>query len=71
MRNARIVGSVDELVAFWDGQSRGTLNSIALAAEAGLPVRVFDHAGNMLATEAVLEQARQRGVIAAIEKART
>jgi hypothetical protein len=70
IRNAVIVGNIDELVAFWDGQSRGTLNTVALAAEAGLPTRVFDRTGNTLPNEAVLEQAKLRGVIAGIQKAK-
>jgi hypothetical protein len=69
IRNAEIVGHIDELVAFWDGRSRGTLNTIALATKAGLPVTVFDQAGDIVPSEGVLEQAHLRGVIAGIEKA--
>jgi hypothetical protein len=32
-RNAQIVNAADKLVAFWDGESKGTLNSIALAKQ--------------------------------------
>ena len=70
IRNVEIVSNIDELVAFWDGQSRGALNTIALANEAGLPMRIFDRAGNPLPKEGVLEQANLRGVIAGIEKAK-
>lgn len=31
IRNSQIVESCDKLIAFWDGKSRGTLNSINLA----------------------------------------
>ena len=45
IRNREIVFACDELVAFWDGQSRGTLNSVGLAREAGKHVRVFREYG--------------------------
>jgi hypothetical protein len=67
IRNAKIVENVEELAAFWDGRSRGTLNTIALAVRAGLTVKVFGAEGEALPLEWVLEQARQRGAIAAIE----
>lgn len=38
IRNKQIVEAVDELVAFWDGESRGTKHSIDLAEQAGKPV---------------------------------
>jgi hypothetical protein len=31
----------DALIAFWDGESKGTKNMIALAEQAGLIVKVF------------------------------
>lgn len=34
-RNQTIVGACDELYAFWDGLSKGTLDSIQRAAKAG------------------------------------
>lgn len=40
-RNALIVEECDELVAFWDGTSKGTAHSIELARKAGKPVTVF------------------------------
>jgi hypothetical protein len=70
IRNGEIVRNIDELVAFWDGESRGTLNTIALATEAGLPMRIFDQAGNILPKQGVLEQANLRGVIAGIKRAK-
>lgn len=39
-RNKEMSEHADALVAFWDGESRGTKNMIDLAHEAGLPVRV-------------------------------
>jgi hypothetical protein len=35
LRNQKIVNYCDELVAFWDGKSKGTLSSIELAKKAG------------------------------------
>lgn len=43
-RNADIVTACDRLVAFWDGQSRGTQHSIGLAEKAGKPVLVITQA---------------------------
>ena len=40
-RNAVIVDLADRVVAFWDGQSRGTASTIALARKAGKPVEVI------------------------------
>lgn len=38
LRNEQIVETCDELVAFWDGESRGTKHSITLAEKASKPV---------------------------------
>jgi len=70
VRNAEIVACATRVVAFWNGRSRGTLNTVVLAAEAGLPVTILDVEGNTLPLEPVLQAARERGVHAAIEKAR-
>ena len=35
IRNAKIIEECDQLVAFWDGKSRGTMNSIGLCKRAG------------------------------------
>jgi hypothetical protein len=42
LRNAHIVANADRVVAFWDGKSRGTLNTVVQADRAGLPIEVFD-----------------------------
>lgn len=39
-RNERMAEYADALVAFWDGESRGTANMISLAEKRGLKVRV-------------------------------
>ena len=42
VRNREIVAHADELVAFWDGKSKGTAHSINLAQRKGIPVLVID-----------------------------
>ena len=42
VRNREIVAHADELVAFWDGKSKGTAHSIELAQQKGIPVLVID-----------------------------
>jgi len=39
-RNTLIVNDCDEVVAFWDGKSRGTLDTISKAAQAGKKVTI-------------------------------
>ena len=41
-RNGLIVGECDELHAFWDGTSRGTMHSIQLAMDVKVPVTIHD-----------------------------
>ena len=45
IRNRVIVEASDEVVAFWDGKSRGTLHSINIAKELGKPLRVVPRTG--------------------------
>lgn len=47
-RNAQIVHSVAGLVAFWDGESRGTKHAIDLATRCKLWVRVYRPDGSLL-----------------------
>ena len=39
-RNGEIVAASQALVAFWDGESRGTADSIARAKARGIPVHI-------------------------------
>jgi hypothetical protein len=48
MRNKDIVNAVDYVVAFWDGASKGTANSIALAKKAGKGLVVFGPDGEVV-----------------------
>lgn len=41
IRNKQMAENSDALIAFWDGQSRGTNHMINLACERNLEVRVF------------------------------
>ena len=41
-RNVFIVDDADQLIAFWDGSSKGTRHSIDLAQKRGIPVRIID-----------------------------
>lgn len=41
-RNHTIVEQADELVAFWDGKSKGAKHSIDLARKKGIPVLVIN-----------------------------
>jgi hypothetical protein len=40
MRNHEMVEFCDYLIAFWDGKSKGTLDSISYAKEIGVPTIV-------------------------------
>lgn len=42
IRNKRIVNASSELLAFWDGKSRGTAHSIDFAKKKGIPVHVVN-----------------------------
>lgn len=53
MRNVKIVNAADELVAFWDGVSSGTLDSIRKARKRGIRVTVVDTDGAVTITDAV------------------
>jgi hypothetical protein len=41
IRNSELVANADRVVAFWDGKSRGTLDTVGKALAAGLPVEVY------------------------------
>jgi hypothetical protein len=41
IRNTEIVRSVDRVVAFWDGRSPGTKNTMDTATRAGVPLTTF------------------------------
>lgn len=45
IRNAEIVRTADEIVAFWDGTSNGTRNTLERARKAGKPVTIFNAEG--------------------------
>lgn len=45
IRNSIIVDLADEVVAFWDGKSKGTKETIKMAKRSDKPTRVYKHAG--------------------------
>ncbi|AGO85515.1 hypothetical protein psal_cds_1212 [Pandoravirus salinus] len=61
LRNADIIAGADVMVAFWDGRSRGTADSIARARRAGLPRHIYDYAGRaMLGRSSSMSASRAR-----------
>ncbi len=44
-RNAQMASYCDEVLAFWDGKSKGTGHMIDLALKAGKPVQIMDPSG--------------------------
>jgi hypothetical protein len=45
VRNQDVIDEADEVVALWDGESRGTIQALTLAVEAGKPVTVYGPTG--------------------------
>jgi len=45
MRNTEIVKASDEVVAFWDGHSTGTFDTLRKAKRAKLPITVYNEEG--------------------------
>ena len=43
IRNRDIVSNSDIVIAFWDGQSKGTQHSFKLAAELNKPIRIIKY----------------------------
>lgn len=62
-RNKEIVAAADDVVAFWDGQSRGTLHSIRLAHKAHTPYCIIGPDGEvkLAVTEEVFAAAEAEG----------
>lgn len=69
MRNLQIVEAADEVVAFWNGTSRGTLNTAIQALAAGKSATVIAEDGAELKLSTVLKAAKERGAIASIRAA--
>ena len=66
IRNEQIIAHADRVVAFWNGRSRGTLNSLVLATRASLPIEIYGPDGEMVELERALTVARESGVYASI-----
>jgi len=69
IRNHEIVKRSDEVAAFWDGSSRGTLNTVALAVRESIPVRVYGAKGEALDLAEVMAVATAKGIVATLERA--
>jgi hypothetical protein len=41
LRNTTIVEHADQVIAFYDGKSKGTADTVAKAREKGIPVRII------------------------------
>lgn len=41
IRNKTIVENSEMILAFWDGQSKGTASTVRLAKKAGVPVHIY------------------------------
>ena len=41
LRNELIINEADKVIAFWDGESKGTKHSIDLAIKAGKPIDIY------------------------------
>ena len=48
IRNRSIIDSVDGVVAFWDGNSRGTAHAIQLARKRGIWLRIYGRHGQIV-----------------------
>lgn len=48
IRNSAIIEASDAVIAFWDGSSSGTLDSIKKAKKMGKPVTVIEYTSNTL-----------------------
>jgi hypothetical protein len=70
LRNAEIIAHADSVVAFWNRKSRGTLNALVQARDAGLPITVFDQDGVAIPMQTVIQVAEVLGVLASIERAK-
>ena len=58
IRNAKMAANADALIAFWDGESRGTKNMIDTAGRRGLDVRIIQtkDINNRIAMDARTDQ---------------
>lgn len=53
VRNTTIVDNATHVIAFWDGKSGGTLDTIRKACKARKPVTVIDPQGQVLPLESI------------------
>jgi len=70
IRNEQIINHADRVVAFWNGVSRGTLNSILHACYAGIPIETIDANGNQIGLSEALARAEKNGAFQSWAKGR-
>ena len=66
LRNEQIVDNADRVVAFWNGKSRGTLNSLVMAYLANLPIEIFGEKGERIPLQSAIDLATQLGVFESV-----
>ena len=69
IRYEQIVAHADRVVAFWDGQSCGTLNALVLASRAGLSIEIYGAHGEPVELQHAFQVAETSGVFASIAAA--
>jgi hypothetical protein len=69
MRNVEIVAHAKQVIAFWNGRSRGIFNTIVLAHRAGRLIVLLDSNGDLIPEEVALRAAVDDGIVVAIERA--
>jgi len=52
-RNIKIVEAADQVIGYWDGQSRGTLHTLNIAKDAGKLTAVYDPYGNEIPLDSI------------------
>ncbi|MCR9121407.1 MAG: hypothetical protein NXH91_03975 [Phyllobacteriaceae bacterium] len=67
--DAEVVARSDRLVAFWNGQSRNTLNPVVQAVDAQIPTTVFGPDRGEIARNATIQPAETLGVLDGLERA--
>ncbi|MCR9195820.1 MAG: DUF2493 domain-containing protein [Hyphomonas sp.] len=70
IRNAEIVARCDRLIAFWDGLSCGTLNTVVQAVEARVSTTVLGPDGAEVALQQAIHIAEDAGVVERIRRAK-
>lgn len=61
IRNEEMAKIADRVIAFWDGESRGTKSMIALAKKYSCFLTVFDYSGQIMdITDKLIQKSKER-----------